>query len=242
MNTENSHASTPWYKNWKIIVPIIVVLAIFGMINSAGDDSADTASDPTQSQQPNEDNVFQTCQEVRDAGLDELTEDHERWNPSLDRDGDGIACESTPAEEEEAEDETVETETETVENDTHTHIAEGVDPYMGPQDWWDEHYRSNNCASQDIRFGGIATCMARGTDMDNDDTMLVFYVDQNEPGVQEHFEMEQRRQMFVDSLAGLVMAARYDGDVRLNHVTDVRVIASGGEGFFSGWQGEAAAQ
>lgn len=129
---------------------------------------------------------------------------------------------------------------ETVSDEETPNVAEGVDPYMGPQDWWDERYRSNNCASQDIRFGGLSTCLARGTDMDNDDTMLVFYVDQDEPGVQEHFEVEQRRQMFVDSLAGLVMASRADGDSRLNHVTDVRVIATGGEGMFSGWQGESS--
>lgn len=119
-------------------------------------------------------------------------------------------------------------------------VAEGVDPNMGPQEWWDEYYRSKNCASQDMRYGGLPICMARGTGMANSDTMLVFYVDQDEPGVQEHFEMEARRQMFVDSLASLVMAGRAEGDERLNHVTDVRVIASGGEGLFSGWQGESS--
>lgn len=133
------------------------------------------------------------------------------------------------------------TEEETItEDEAPANVADGVDPYMAPQDWWDEYYRERNCASQDIQYGGLPICMARGVDMTNDDTMLVFYVDQDEAGVQDHFKMEQRRQMFVDSLAGIVSAARSDGDVRLNHVTDVRVIASGGEGLFSGWQGEAA--
>lgn len=131
--------------------------------------------------------------------------------------------------------EVVETTTEVPAN-----LAEGVDPEMGPQEWWDERYRGNNCVSQSIAHGGIATCMARGTDMDNDNTMLVFYVDQDEAGVQDHFSVEQRQTMFVDSLAGIVGAARAEGDPRVQHVTDVRVIATGGEGMFSGWQGETA--
>lgn len=147
--------------------------------------------------------------------------------------------EETTVEETTTEEAVEETAEETEEPET-PNVAEGVDPYMGPQDWWDEYYRSKNCASQDMRYGGLPICMARGTDMANDDTMLVFYLDQDEPGVQEHFEVEARRQMFVDSLASLVMVGRAEGDERLNHVTDVRVIASGGEGLFSGWQGESS--
>lgn len=133
-----------------------------------------------------------------------------------------------------------EEETAPVEDDGPANLADGVDPEMGPQEWWDERYRGNNCVSQSIAHGGIATCMARGTDMDNDNTMLVFYVDQDEAGVQDHFSVEQRQTMFVDSLAGIVGAARAEGDPRVQHVTDVRVIATGGEGMFSGWQGETA--
>lgn len=140
---------------------------------------------------------------------------------------------------EETAEETAGEEPETEEPDA-PNVAEGVDPNLGPQEWWDEYYRSHNCVSQDMRYGGLPICMARGTGMDNEDTMLVFYVDQDEPGVQEHFEVEARRQMFVDSLASLVMVGRAEGDERLNHVTDVRVIASGGEGWFSGWQGESS--
>lgn len=129
-----------------------------------------------------------------------------------------------------------------VEEQGPANVAEGIDPYSAPQEWWDEYYRNNNCVSQDIRFGGLASCLARGVDMDNNDTMLVFFVDQDEAGVQDHFAVEQRRDLYVDALAGIVGMARWEGDPRLQHVTDVRVIASGGEGFFSGWQGETTVE
>lgn len=126
---------------------------------------------------------------------------------------------------------------------TVANVAPGVDPKMGPQEWWNDYYKSKNCASQNIAFDGLPICMARGTDMANHDTMLVFYVDQDEPGVQEHFkEMKQRREAFTQSLAGIVAFAKSEGDPRVQHVTDVRVIASGGEGMFSGWQDETKVQ
>lgn len=122
-------------------------------------------------------------------------------------------------------------------------IADGVDPKMGPQEWFDEAvFRGNNCASQSIAFGGLPICEIRGTDMANDDTMLVGYVDQDRDGTQDHFGMEQRRDMFVQAFADRVGLAKYEGDPRVQHVTDVRVIATGGEGMFSGWQGESAVE
>lgn len=126
---------------------------------------------------------------------------------------------------------------------TVANVAPGVDAKMGPQEWWNDYYKSKNCASQNMAFDGLPICMARGTDMANDNTMLVFYVDQDEPGVQEHFkEMKQRREAFTQSLAGIVASAKADGDPRVQHVTDVRVIATGGKGAFSGWQNETKVQ
>lgn len=82
-------------------------------------------------------------------------------------------------------------------------------------------------------------CMIMGTDMANDNTMLVGYIDQDKPGVQEHFDSwEERKGMLVDAFAEKVAQAKHDGEPRLQHVTDVRVIATGGEGLFSGWQEE----
>ena len=78
--------------------------------------------------------------------------------------------------------------------------------------------------------------------MANDNTMLVFYVDQDDPGVQEHFKEEARRGMFTKSLAEIVGTAKHEGDPRVQHVTDVRVIATGGKGAFSGWQDETKVQ
>lgn len=135
------------------------------------------------------------------------------------------------------------TEATTVENAAPANLADGVDPNMGPQEWFDEAvFRENNCASQSIAFGGIPICEIRGTDMANGDTMLVGYVDQDRDGTQEHFEMEQRRDMFVQAFADRVGLAKYEGDPRVQHVTDVRIIATGGEGMLSGWQGEAPIQ
>ena len=116
-------------------------------------------------------------------------------------------------------------------------------PDVGAQEWFDEAiYRANNCASQSIAYGGVALCEIRGTDLANDNTMLGGYVDQARDGTQEHFEDEQRRDMFVQSFADRVLSDKLAGDPRLEHITDVRVIASGGEGMFSGWQGETALQ
>lgn len=116
-------------------------------------------------------------------------------------------------------------------------------PDAGAEEWFDEAiYRANNCASQSIAYGGVALCEIRGTDLANDNTMLVGYVDQDRDGTQEHFENEQRRDMFVQSFADRVLSDKLAGDPRLEHIADVRVIASGGEGMFSGWQGETALQ
>lgn len=122
-------------------------------------------------------------------------------------------------------------------NATPPNLAEGVDPYMGPQEWADEYYRERNCASQ-VFPGGLAVCTIRGFDMDEDNTMLVGYIDQDEPGVQEFYDMEVRRDNMIESFAGIVSQAKFDGEPRVQHVTHVRLIASGGEGFGSGWQRE----
>lgn len=113
--------------------------------------------------------------------------------------------------------------------------APGVDLALAPQEWWDEWYRSENCASQSALYGGTALCFARGVDTEKNGSMLVLYIDQDEPGMEEHFDMEARRLMFAQSVAGKVAGAKYEGDPRVQHVTDVRIIASGG-GFFGGWQ------
>lgn len=122
-------------------------------------------------------------------------------------------------------------------------LAEGVDPEMGPQEWYDQEvYRANNCASQNLAYGGIPMCAIRGVDTANGGTMLVGYIDQDEEGVQEHFAQEQRRDMMVEAFAERVGQAKYEGDPRVQHVTDVRIIASGGKGLGSGWQGETPVQ
>lgn len=122
-------------------------------------------------------------------------------------------------------------------------VADGVDPVMGPQEWYDQEvYRANNCASQNLAFGGVPMCAIRGVDTENGGTMLVGYIDQDEEGVQEHFAQEQRRDMMVQAFAERVGGAKFEGDPRVQHVTDVRIIASGGKGLGSGWQGEAAVQ
>lgn len=119
-------------------------------------------------------------------------------------------------------------------------LAEGVDPKMGPQEWYDQEvYRANNCASQNLAFGGIPMCAIRGVDTANGGTMLVGYIDQDGPGVQDHFAPQQRRDMMVEAFAERVGQAKHEGDPRVQHVTDVRIIASGGKGLGSGWQGEA---
>lgn len=116
-------------------------------------------------------------------------------------------------------------------------------PDVGAQEWFDEAiYRANNCASQSIAYGGVALCEIRGTDLTNDNTMLVGYVDQDRDGTKEHFEDERRRDMFVQSFADRVLSDKLAGEPRLEHITDVRIIASGGEGMFSGWQGETPLQ
>lgn len=134
------------------------------------------------------------------------------------------------------------TASQTQEATTTANVAPGVDAKMGPQEWWNDYYKSKNCASQSMEYGGLPICMARSTDMANDNTMLVFYVDQDDPGVQEHFKEEARRGMFTRSLAEIVGTAKHDGDPRVQHVTDVRVIATGGKGAFSGWQDETKVQ
>lgn len=119
-------------------------------------------------------------------------------------------------------------------------LAEGVDPKKGPQDWFNEDvYKANNCASQNLAYGGLPICAIRGIDTDHGGTMLVGYIDQDEDGVQDHFAQKQRRDMMVEAFAERVGQAKHEGDPRVQHVTDVRIIASGGKGLGSGWQGEA---
>lgn len=144
-----------------------------------------------------------------------------------DDDGDTTAQETTT---------TAETTVETAVETTAEPTPEGPDA----QDWFDEAvYRPNNCTSQSIAYGGVALCEIRGTDMANDNTMLVGYVDQDREGVQEHFENEMRRTMFTQAFAERVMVDKLEGDPRLQNITHVRIIATGGEGVFSGWQDEA---
>lgn len=119
-------------------------------------------------------------------------------------------------------------------------LAEGVNAEYAPQEWFDQEvYRANNCASQNLAYGGIPMCAIRGVDTENGGTMLVGYIDQDEAGVQDHFALKQRRDMMVRSFADLVLLSQSEGDPRVQHVTDVRIIASGGKGLGSGWQGEA---
>lgn len=142
-----------------------------------------------------------------------------------------------------AEDPTTSTTKEAPASSEPANVADGVDPVMGPQEWYDQEvYRANNCASQNLAFGGIPMCAIRGVDTENGGTMLVGYIDQDEEGVQEHFAQEQRRDMMVKAFAERVGNAKFEGDPRVQHVTDVRIIASGGKGLGSGWQGEAAVQ
>jgi hypothetical protein len=117
-------------------------------------------------------------------------------------------------------------------------VEPGIDPEMAPQEFWDEHYRENNCASQSMTHGGIAMCMARSVDTEHGGTMVVLYVDQDEAGVQDWFSSDSKQEMFTQSMAEIFAMAKHEGDPRVQHVTDLRVIASGGKGIFSGWQDE----
>ncbi|MDR2381712.1 MAG: excalibur calcium-binding domain-containing protein [Bifidobacteriaceae bacterium] len=45
-----------------------------------------TEPEPTES-------PFENCADVRGAEQAPIYPDHPRWNPGLDRDGDGVACE-----------------------------------------------------------------------------------------------------------------------------------------------------
>lgn len=143
------------------------------------------------------------------------------------------AAEPTPA-----------TVTQTVEetapaDETVANVAEGVDPKMAPQEWYDQEvYRANNCASQSFSHGAIPMCAIRAVDTTKGGAMLVGYIDQDEEGVQDHFADEARRDLMIESFAGRVAGAKADGDPRVQHVTEVRIIASGGKGFGSGWQRE----
>lgn len=37
--------------------------------------------------------AYSSCEEAREAGAAPLHQGESRWNPKLDRDGDGVACE-----------------------------------------------------------------------------------------------------------------------------------------------------
>lgn len=113
--------------------------------------------------------------------------------------------------------------------------APGIDREMAPQEFWDERYRENNCASQNMAHQGLAMCMARGVDTEEDGTRLVLYIDQDEEGVQDRFPDDSRREMFTGAMAEVVGFAKHEGDPRVQHVEEVRVIASGGDGLFSSW-------
>lgn len=97
----------PWYKIWWIWVIIVVVLGSIGSLAGGGEDSSTEAS-PTTTSAPLADNAFTSCQDVQDAGLTQIDDTHPQWNPALDRDGNGVGCETAP----EAEESTVEAVTE----------------------------------------------------------------------------------------------------------------------------------
>lgn len=118
--------------------------------------------------------------------------------------------------------------------------ADGVDLARAPQDWFDEEvYKASNCASQNLAAGGLPVCAIRGVDTEDDGTRFVGYVDQDRPGVQEHFSETTRQKMMADSVAEMIWMAKSDGDPRVQHVTDVRLVATGGDGIFSGWSADA---
>lgn len=117
---------------------------------------------------------------------------------------------------------------------------DGVDLSLAPQDWFDEEiYKANDCSSQDLAAGGLPVCAIRGVDTEDGGTRFVGYVDQDRPGVQEHFQSEIVRTEMADSVASMIWMAKSDGDPRVQHVTDVRLVATGGDGMLSGWSSDA---
>lgn len=91
----------PWYKKWWIWAIVIIVLAGIGTATGGGDEdntASETTTPETEVQAASD--AFDSCQEVADAGLSEITDTHPRWNPALDADGNGAGCETTPATEE----------------------------------------------------------------------------------------------------------------------------------------------
>lgn len=99
MTTPQNAAKKPWYKVWWIWVIIVLVLGGIGSLAGGEEESSSEAASTT-AVAPLTDDAFTSCQDVQDAGLTQIDDTHPQWNPALDRDGNGIGCETAPAVEE----------------------------------------------------------------------------------------------------------------------------------------------